>query len=172
MNMDYPRALEFTLGENMAVRRSPLVERYARMWPREVFDYVIDKRGQQAVYLAKQLDILRQPGVYILYRDDVPYYIGKAGGWLWQRLFTHARRPGGRYNNFWNYFSVFVIHDKEQRDAVESILIAAFPTANSAKPRIKREALPDEALQMWRQNRDFERKSYKTEIEKLGPEDE
>lgn len=152
--------------------RGPLVERYARLWPREVFDYVIDKRGQQAVYLAKQLDVLRQPGVYILYRGDVPYYIGKAGGWLWTRLFAHARRPGGRYNNFWNYFSVFVIHDKHQRDAVESILIAAFPTANSAKPKIKREPLPDEALEMWRQNRDFEKKSYKTEREKPSSEDE
>ncbi len=81
------------------------------------------------------------------------------------RLFSHARRPGGRYNNFWNYFSVFVIHDPHQRNAVESILIAAFPTANSAKPRIDREPLPREALEMWRQRRDFEKKAYKTETE-------
>jgi hypothetical protein len=108
----------------------------------------------------------------ILYRDDVPYYIGKAGGWLWQRLFVHARRPGGRYNNFSNYFSVFVIHDPAQRDAVESILIAAFPTANSAKPCIKREPLTGEALEMWRQKRDFERKPYMTERERPLPEDE
>jgi len=75
---------------------SPLVEKYARMWPREVFDYVIAKKRRQAVYLAKGLDILKNPGVYILYRNDMPYYIGKAGGKLWTRLFSHARRPGGR----------------------------------------------------------------------------
>jgi hypothetical protein len=147
----------------MIVEKGKLVEKYARLWPREVFDYVIEKKERQAVYLAGQLDILKQPGIYILYRDDIPYYIGKAGGSLWQRLFVHARRPGGRYNNFWNHFSVFVIHDRTQRDAVESILIAAFPTANSAKPRITREPLPDEALEMWRQSRDRERKSYRTE---------
>jgi hypothetical protein len=156
----------------MAGKRRQLVERYARMWPRGVFDYVIATRGKQAVYLAKQLDILKQPGVYILYREDVPYYVGKAGGWLWQRLFQHARRPGGRYNNFWNYFSVFVIHDKAQRDAVESILIAAFPTANGARPRIKREPLPDEALEMWRQSRDSQKKPYRTERDRAVLEDE
>jgi hypothetical protein len=154
----------------MAKLGSPLVERYARLWPREVFDYVIAKKGQQAVYLAKDLPILKNPGVYILYRDDMPYYIGKAGGKLWTRLFMHARRPGGRYNNFWNYFSVFVIHDPGQRNAVESILIAAFPTANSAKPRIERQPLPREALEMWRQRRDFEKKAYKTETEEPSEE--
>ena len=152
--------------------QNALVERYARMWPRSVFDYVIQRKTKQAVYLAKQLDILQQPGVYVLYRDDIPYYIGKASGWLWQRLFQHARRPGGKYNNFWNYFSVFVIHDAGQRDAVESILIAAFPTANSAKPRIRREPFPQEALEMWRQKRDFEKKDYTTEREKFEPEED
>ena len=156
----------------MGKRKTLLVEQYARLWPREVFDYVIGKRGEQAVYLAKRLPILQQPGVYVLYRDDVPYYIGKAGGWLWTRIFAHARRPGGRYNNFWNYFSVFVIHNAEQRDVVESILIAAFPTANSAKPRIRREPLPDEVLEMWRQNRDFVKKPYKTEKERSLPEED
>ncbi|MFP5230789.1 MAG: GIY-YIG nuclease family protein [Acidobacteriota bacterium] len=157
----------------MAVRvPKPLVEKYARMWPREVFDYVIARKKKQAVYLAKRLPILQQPGVYILYRDDVPYYVGKAGGWLWTRLFSHARVPGGRYNNFWNYFSVFVIHDKAQRDAVESILIAAFPTANSAKPKIRRERLPDDVLVMWRQKRDFDKQPYQTETERSSEEDD
>ena len=134
-----------------------LVEKYARLWPREVFDYITSEPGRRLEYLAKDLPILRQPGVYVLYRDDVPYYIGKASNWLWHRLHVHARKPGGRYNNFWNYFSVFVISDAGQRDAVESILIAAFPTANSAKPKIERERLPVEAIEMWRQKRDIQR---------------
>jgi hypothetical protein len=132
-----------------------LIDRYARLWPREVFDYVVSEPNKKARYLAKDLSILREPGVYLLYREDVPYYIGKAGNWLWHRLHLHARTPAGRYNNFWDHFSVFVIHDAAQRDAVESILIAAFPTANSAKPRIKREPLPAKAIEMWRQKRDI-----------------
>lgn len=156
----------------MAAYRRPLVERYARLWPREVFDYVIERKNRQAVYLAQRLDILRQPGVYVLYRDEVPYYVGKASNWLWHRLILHARRPGGRYNNFWNYFSVFVIHNKAQRDAVESILIAAFPTANSAKPGIRREPLPDDVLEMWRQKRDFDKRPYRTERERSEEVDE
>ena len=134
-----------------------LVERYARTWPREVFDFIVSEPGERVRYLAKELEILRQPGVYILYREDVPYYVGKASNWLWHRLYIHARKPGGRYNNHWNYFSVFVIHDKAQRDAVESILIAAFPTANGAQPKMRREPLPPEALDLWRQKRDIVR---------------
>jgi hypothetical protein len=155
-------------------RNTPLVEKYARLWPREVFDYVIKETPKRAEYLAKGLPILRQPGVYILYRDDVPYYIGKASNWLWHRLHIHARSVGGRYNNFWNYFSVFVIHDAAQRDAVESILIAAFPTANSAKPRIVREPLPDLAIEMWRAKRDIFRnpKSVPYPEEQLEHNDE
>src|ERR1035437_4245742 len=133
-----------------------LVEKYARLWPSEIFDYVTSKPGKRLEYLAKSLPVLRQPGVYVLYRDDVPYYVGKASNWLWHRLHVHARKPGGRYNNFWNHFSVFVIHDPGQRDAVESILIAAFPTANSAKPKIDREPMPKVAIEMWRQRRDVQ----------------
>lgn len=54
-----------------------LVERYARSWPREVFDYIVSEPGKRVQYLAKQSPILQNPGLYILYRDDVPYYIEK-----------------------------------------------------------------------------------------------
>ncbi len=134
-----------------------LVEKYARSWPRAVFDYVISDPGKRVRFLAKELPILRQPGVYVLYRDDIPYYIGKAGNWLWHRLETHARKPDDAYINYWNYFSVFVIHDAAQRDAVEAILIAAFPTANNAKPKLNTEKLPAEVVQLWRQQRNVRR---------------
>ncbi len=39
---------------------------------------------------------------------------------------------------------------------IESILIAAFPTANSAKPKIDRETPPKEAVEVWRQKRDLQ----------------
>jgi hypothetical protein len=32
--------------------------------------------------------------------------------------------------------------------------------------------LPDEALEMWRQNRDFEKKSYMTERERPEPDED
>jgi hypothetical protein len=46
------------------------------MWPREVFyrSGSVNPRKR----LSKELEFLERPGVYVLYRDDVPYYIGKA----------------------------------------------------------------------------------------------
>lgn len=111
------------------------VGQYARMWPREVFDCRDADRGKP---LAKLLDILSKPGVYVLYRDDVPYYVGQASR-LHHRLWLHANRPDGRYYNFWNFFSAFVVEDGKHRNLVEGILIAAMPTANSAKPMLKGE---------------------------------
>jgi hypothetical protein len=60
-------------------RKTSLVASYARMWPREVFDRFVPVPGKKKERsLAKTLDILTKPGVYVLYRDGVPYYIGKA----------------------------------------------------------------------------------------------
>ena len=102
--------------------------------------------------LAKDLTILERPGVYILYRDDVPHYIGKTQK-LRRRLYRHAYVPKSRYFNIWNFFSAFVIEDPKQRDEVEGILIAAMPTANSAEPRLSREDLPIEITKMIREIR-------------------
>lgn len=122
-----------------------IVSRYARMWPREVFNV----RG---LAKEKELDILADPGVYILYRDDVPYYIGKAKR-LRSRLFSHARRPGSKYDLFWNYFSVFVVKEPEHRAQVEAMLIAAIPTANAAKPWLERQPYPDQVRRLLRTSR-------------------
>ena len=118
------------------MRKNKPVASYARMWPRELFDC---KRGNRL--LVKELEILSKPGVYVLYRDNIPYYVGKAAR-LRKRLVPHASRPGGKYYNFWNYFSVFVVEDATLRNLLEGILIAAMPTANGAKPRIGRAQLP------------------------------
>jgi hypothetical protein len=92
--------------------------------------------------------------VYVLYRDDIPYYIGQAAK-LRQRLWSHARSSGGKYNNFWNYFSAFVITDAKTRNEIEGILIAAMPTANSAKPRLKRAKFPTAVSKMVRRMRRY-----------------
>jgi hypothetical protein len=137
------------LGEN------GIVTTFARMWPRGVFDYP----GKNKKFLASDLTILDEPGVYVLYREDLPYYIGKTDDRLFERLFFHAKRPEGRYYYFWNYFSVFVIKDPKDRTMVEGILIAAMPTANSAKPQaFDRHPMPPEVTNMMRDQREHRAK--------------
>src|SRR5271165_6135303 len=121
-----------------------IVANYARMWPREIF-YGISGDAKKPV--AKGLELLSKAGIYVLYRDDVPYYVGKATK-LRSRLWLHAMRPPARYYNFWNFFSAFVVEDPKQRNEVEGILIAAMPTANSAQPRLKRERFPKEVTEL------------------------
>ena len=122
--------------------REKIVSSYARVWPREVFEKFPppDGRGKQTI-MAKAVSFLDGPGVYILYRDDEPYYIGQAKR-LRSRLWRHAIRPEGRYYHFWNFFSAFAVSDQRLRNELEGILIAAMPTANSAKPKIQREKIP------------------------------
>jgi hypothetical protein len=93
--------------------------------------------------------------VCVLYRDDISYYIGQATK-LRHRLWLHAGSPGARYGNFWNYFLAFVIRDPKMRDEVEGILIAAMPTANSAKPKLKRAKFPLVVSQMVRRIRKYQ----------------
>jgi hypothetical protein len=109
---------------------------YARMWPRALFNIKDGKR-----LLVKSVPTLEKPGVYVLYRDDVPYYVGKATK-LRRRIGTHATKAGGKYYNFWNYFSVFVVENSRFRNHLEGALIAAMPTANGARPKIKKAVLP------------------------------
>ncbi len=118
------------------MKKTKPVASYARTWSRELFDC---RNGKRLV--VKELDILSKPGVYVLYREDVPYYVGQAKR-LRSRLWAHANQPTGRYYNFWNYFSVFAVDDVQIRNLLESVLIAAMPTANGAKPRIKKAQLP------------------------------
>jgi hypothetical protein len=138
-------------GSDMA--KIPLVTIYARMWPREVFDRLVSVNGRQTqTTLARTLDILKKPGVYILYRDGVPYYIGKATK-MRSRLWQHAWNPKTRHYNLWNFFSFFVVEDPAHRDEIEGILIAAMPTANSARPKLPREQLGKEITTMLREIR-------------------
>jgi hypothetical protein len=113
---------------------------FLRMWPRALFHM---KDGK--VILERNLD---EPGVYVLYRDDVPYYIGKTSTTLLKRLRNHALKPNARRYNFWNYFSAFHIRDSSHRDEVEAILISAMPTANSSQPKFVRARLDRRAAKL------------------------
>jgi hypothetical protein len=121
----------------MTEKRSGIVVGFAKMWPRAVFEM---KEGNKHPADVKQL--LQSPGVYILYRDDKPYYVGKTTRALWLRIWAHANRPKDRYYNFWNYFSAFEVPNHRHIDEIESILIASMPTENSAVRRIHRIHMP------------------------------
>jgi hypothetical protein len=136
----------------MTTRRSGIVTGYARMWPREIFDAKPDGRA----LMAGQLPFLEQKGVYILYRDEHPYYIGKTSNSLYSRLREHAIKPSARYYNFWNLFSAFAVPEQRGRDELEGILIAAMPTVNSAKPKLTKMKFPkpvDRLVKKMRANR-------------------
>jgi hypothetical protein len=113
---------------------------FVRMWPRALFHV---KNGKKVLK-----DALSSPGVYVLYRNDGPYYVGKTSS-LMDRIGTHALKPGWRHYNFWNYFSAFTITDHSHRDEVEAILISAMPTAgNSSKPKIPRMPLDRDSAKL------------------------
>jgi hypothetical protein len=124
-----------------------IVTGYARAWPREIFDV---KKG--ARLLAKQIPFLQQAGVYILYSDEHPYYVGKADT-LYRRISSHATRPQAKYFNFWNRFSAFAVNSRSGLDELEAILIAAMPTVNSAKPKLAKERLPKDVANLMRKLR-------------------
>jgi hypothetical protein len=67
------------------------------MWPREIFDVITSRK--EALVQVKAL--LNHPGVYVLYRNDQPYYIGRANR-LFNRLWRHAMNPRTRLFNFWD----------------------------------------------------------------------
>jgi hypothetical protein len=132
------------------------VQDYARRWPRSIFDCRIQGQGGKSRCLVDEpeLELLKCSGVYILYRDDEPFYVGKTDGSLKKRLYDHAMRHGGPRTYFWNYFSVFVIDDPDFRTVVESLLIAAIPkAANSSNPRLKRTPMPAKVVGLLRQLR-------------------
>lgn len=128
----------------MAKRNPVVVKAAAQMWPRAVFDF--DGR-------ASVRESLKKPGVYVLFRDDEPYYVGKTEKKLFRRIQAHAIKPTDRYYHFWNYFSAFVVPNAKHRDEVEGILIASMPTANSAAPKIKRIHLPKNVIKLMRDMR-------------------
>ena len=107
-----------------------IVTAYARMWPRVAFELKLDRE----VY-AETVSMLNKPGVYILYRDEHPYYIGKTNNKLFNRIRAHATNVQDTYY-FWNYVSAFAVPNSAKRDELEGILIAAMPTtANGAEPK-------------------------------------
>jgi hypothetical protein len=117
-----------------------MTQQFFRMWPRALFH---SKEG--LAVLGKHLS---NGGVYVLYRDDEPYYIGKTSKPLYKRLKQHALKPNARRYNFWNYFTAFELAESEHRNEIEAVLISAMPTANSAHPKLPRRKLDRDAARL------------------------
>jgi hypothetical protein len=133
-------------------KATAMVSGYARMWPRAVFyTKALNQQTGRDRNLGKELAFLQRGGVYVLYRDDTPYYIGKAGK-LRRRLHMWATKPSSPHFHFWNYFSAFAVNNAQKRNELEGVLIAALPSAaNSAKPKLKSAGLPREVKDLLRQ---------------------
>lgn len=118
---------------------------FLQMWPREVFYLCMD--GYKKRLASKQIECLSRPGIYVLYRDDEPYYIGRATR-LHHRLHSHASKLTGKRYAMWNYFSAYAFKPgtknlKKRMAEMEGILIAMMPTAdNDSSPRWEREQVP------------------------------
>ena len=125
------------------MKKQKVVTCAAQMWPRLVFDF----EGRHTVK-----ECLLEPGVYVLFSDDQPYYVGKTTN-LFKRIRNHATTTNHRYYHFWNYFSAFVIPDRKHRDEIEGVLIASMPIANGATPKIKRIPLPPDVTRMMKKIR-------------------
>jgi predicted GIY-YIG superfamily endonuclease len=133
---------EFDEGSQITPK---LVGKFIRMWPRAIFSTPAELKGERGKRpaIARTIRALELPGVYILYRDDVPFYVGQTKGKLRSRLRAHANGVGSLRGYFWNYFSAFLVKDPSHIDEVEAILIAAMPSVitNGAKPKLPREKM-------------------------------
>jgi hypothetical protein len=116
--------------------QTDLVSKFIRMWPRAIFD-TPEIDGQKSS-IASKIEELKKPGVYVLYRDDVPFYVGQAKKKLRSRLRSHASGVVSLKSYFWNYFSAYIVEEPSHIDEVEAILISAMPSVitNSAKPKL------------------------------------
>jgi hypothetical protein len=116
--------------------------KFLRMWPRVLF-----KRKKDGRLLIKQVKELQGPGVYVLYKGDELYYVGRAAK-LFSRLHDHSNKVTDEYYAHWDYFSAFAladtVSDRDQKLAeLEAILIAAMPRAtNRSTPRFERVRIP------------------------------
>ena len=139
--------------EGHTLSNPDLVRNFIRMWPRAIFDTpaIVGQKGS----IARRIPELEKPGVYVLYRDDVPFYVGQTKGKLRSRLRTHATGVNSLKTYFWNYFSAFIVENSSHRDEVEAILISAMPSVitNSSTPTLHNVPMPEPVRRLMRELR-------------------
>lgn len=131
-----------------------LVSQFIRMWPRSIFSKPAKDGSRKTI--AMTIPELMKPGVYILYRDDVPFYVGQTKYRLRTRLRAHASSVNSPKSYFWNYFSAFIVESPSHIDEVEAILISAMPAVitNSSTPRFERVVIGEPTRRLIRELRD------------------
>jgi hypothetical protein len=139
-------------GKTLKPTEALLVKNFIRMWPRAIFHTSVNdgRKGSIAHWIPE----LAESGVYVLYRDDVPFYVGQAQK-LRTRLRKHANSVMSSKTYFWNYFSAFIVKDKSHIKEVEAILISAMPSvvSNSSKPVLKKVPMDDPTKHLVRELR-------------------
>jgi hypothetical protein len=121
--------------------------KFFRMWPRTLFQ----KKEKNVLMIKREVPELQQPGVYLLYRGDELYYVGKANK-LFSRLHDHSNKVTDEYYAHWDYFSAFALaksvrNPRKKMAELEAILIAAIPRAtNRSTPRFARVRIPKSLL--------------------------
>lgn len=70
-----------------------MVRGFISMWPKEVCD--ITEEESRKLFLKENLPSLRQPGVYVLYRDDAPSTSDKPRSFTSASTTTRTRAPIG-----------------------------------------------------------------------------
>lgn len=120
--------------------------RFFRMWPRELFKKKDGKR-----LLIREVTDLECPGVYMLYKGDELYYVGRAKS-LFSRLHDHSNKVTDEHYAHWDYFSAFALAKTVKNPTakmieLEAILIAAMPrSTNRSTPRFERIRIPKSLL--------------------------
>ncbi len=96
-------------------------------------------------------------GLYILYRDDTPYYVGLGANVFW-RILHHFK---DRHKNHWNYISVFVSRKRNIKD-LETLLINVLePAGNKIKGTLPKEHRYTDLLKKLASEKEKEAKAFK-----------
>ena len=101
----------------------------------KLITHKLEKISAQALHfdtpILSQL-IGRDKGIYILYKKDIIYYVGKAAD-LKNRIATHQE---DHHKNRWDRFSLFIVRNNSHIPELESLLInICEPEGNKAYPK-------------------------------------
>ncbi|MGC1461019.1 MAG: GIY-YIG nuclease family protein [Terracidiphilus sp.] len=139
--------------EGRGPAQTRIVKKFIRMPPRAIFD--TQEVGRLGSIARNIKELTENPGVYILYRDDVPFYVGKAEKSLFNRLHDHANGVSSNRSYFWNYFSAYILKDRHYIADLEAILISAMPSVimNSSRPNLDKMRKGKSTIKLMREMR-------------------
>jgi len=122
--------------------KKSIIKAFIRLWPREVYDMKSNGKNIESV----KNELFGKPGIYVLYRDEKPYYVGQAVN-LWKRIKRHAVNQNSKQFHGWTKFSAFILEDKKYMNELEGLILSVLEneTANGAKQKITKIPLPADA---------------------------